>query len=155
MDALFLLLILIIIVAALLWFGYTVLDYAARRKGEKRGAKGNYRRVPKKNAPQVKSGGPGDSRNCPLCDARLGSGEQVKSTAFPGLPGQGRLMHIRGCAYCMDGSRERVCPVCGAVIGADQILVARMFEKPGRSHVHILGCSRCREALAGGAGKSR
>jgi hypothetical protein len=27
-----------------------------------------------------------------------------------------------------------------------------MFDKPGRSHVHVLGCSRCRGP---GGGKSR
>jgi hypothetical protein len=26
----------------------------------------------------------------------------------------------------------------------DEILVARLFDKPGRSHVHVLGCSQCR-----------
>jgi hypothetical protein len=154
MDALFQSLILTIIGVVLVWFGYTAFYYTTRKKGEKREANGDAPRAQEKAAPRVKSGGPGESRTCPLCDAALGPGERVKSTAFPALPGQGRLMYIWGCAYCMDGSRTRVCPVCKAVIGADQILVARMFEKPGRSHVHVLGCSRCREALASGAKKS-
>jgi hypothetical protein len=142
MDALFRLLILTIIGAVLACLGYVALGYAARRKEEKRGNGGGIARV--KDAPPVKSGGSGGSRACPLCAAALVHGEQVKSTAFPGFPGQGRIMHIRGCAYCLDGSRERACPVCGAAIGVDEVLVARMFNKPGRSHVHVLGCSRCR-----------
>jgi hypothetical protein len=55
-----------------------------------------------------------------------------------------RLMYIAGCYYCLEGDRPRVCPVCGAVLNPDENLIARLFDKPGRSHVHVLGCSRCR-----------
>jgi hypothetical protein len=54
-------------------------------------------------------------------------------------------MHIRGCVYCLNGERDRVCPVCGARLGANDILIARMFERPRRAHVHVLGCSKCRK----------
>jgi hypothetical protein len=38
-----------------------------------------------------------------------------------------------------------VCPVCGLVLRDEEILISRMFERPGRrAHVHVLGCSRCR-----------
>jgi hypothetical protein len=30
------------------------------------------------------------------------------------------------------------------VLNYDENLIARLFDKPGRSHVHVLGCSRCR-----------
>jgi hypothetical protein len=30
------------------------------------------------------------------------------------------------------------------VLNYDENLIARFFDKPGRSHVHVLGCSRCR-----------
>jgi hypothetical protein len=53
-------------------------------------------------------------------------------------------MHITGCVYCLDGSRPRICPVCGTELTPEEILFARFFEKPGRSHVHVLGCTRCR-----------
>jgi hypothetical protein len=34
--------------------------------------------------------------------------------------------------------------VCGAVLEDGEVLIARLFDKPGRSHVHVLGCSQCR-----------
>jgi hypothetical protein len=37
-----------------------------------------------------------------------------------------------------------VCPVCGNHLTNDEMLIARLFDKPGRSHVHVLGCSKCR-----------
>ena len=87
---------------------------------------------------------PGAPRTCPVCCARLEKGERVKSAAFPSLGGYDRLMHISGCFYCLEGDRRRVCPVCGAVLREEEYLVARLFEKPVRSHVHVLGCSRCK-----------
>ena len=54
-------------------------------------------------------------------------------------------MHIRGCPYCLSGERDRICPVCGARLSAGEILICRMFERSfGRPHVHVMGCSRCR-----------
>ena len=87
---------------------------------------------------------PGAPRTCPVCCARLNKGERVKSAAFPSLGGYDRLMHISGCVYCIQGDRRRVCPVCGAVLREEEFLVARLYEKPVRSHVHVLGCSRCK-----------
>ena len=87
---------------------------------------------------------PGDPRTCPVCSAKLENGERVKSAAFPSLGGYDRLMHISGCVYCLEGNRPRICPVCGVVLREGEILVARLFEKPVRSHVHVLGCSRCK-----------
>jgi hypothetical protein len=70
----------------------------------------------------------------------------VSSSAFPSLNGgRDRFMHIRGCVYCLRGDRQRVCPVCGLVLHDEEILISRLFERPGRrSHVHVLGCSKCR-----------
>ncbi|MDR2053482.1 MAG: hypothetical protein LBP80_08720 [Treponema sp.] len=149
MDMLFQLLIFSIIGVIFIWFGYTLFFRPGKGGGKKEERRGGHTR--RKDGSRIENGSPGDPRVCPVCSAKLGIDERVKSSAFPGLPGQGRMMHIWGCAYCLDGGRKRVCPVCGAVIGVDQILVARMFEKPGRSHVHVLGCSYCREALASGA----
>jgi hypothetical protein len=87
---------------------------------------------------------PGAPRTCPVCSARLERGERVKSKAFPSMGGADRMMHISGCMYCLEGDRRRVCPVCGAVLREEEFLVARLFEKPIRSHVHVLGCTRCK-----------
>jgi hypothetical protein len=151
MDTLFQLLIFSIIGVIFIWFGYTLFFHFSGGKREGYPGDDSYSHNRGKNGSRPENGKPGDPRVCPVCSAKLGIEERVKSSAFPGLPGQGRMMHIWGCVYCLDGSRKRVCPVCGAVIGVDQILVARMFERPGRSHVHVLGCSYCREALASGA----
>jgi hypothetical protein len=123
----------------LLWFGYTLffrlgggLVFSKKRKrpGKKR---------PKGEAV------PGSPQTCPVCSARLDDGELVKSSAFPSFNGKDRLMHLRGCVYCLEGSRPRICPVCGVRLKNDEILIARIFERPRRrSHVHVLGCSRCR-----------
>jgi hypothetical protein len=87
---------------------------------------------------------PGAPRTCPVCCARLENGERVKSSAFPSLGGYDRLMHISGCCYCLEGDRRRVCPVCGAVRQEKEFLIEKKKEKPVRSHVHVLGCSRCK-----------
>ncbi|MDR0389359.1 MAG: hypothetical protein LBH73_04770 [Spirochaetaceae bacterium] len=121
----------------LLWFAYTLFFRNAfiRRATRRR------RRKPGKTA----TGIPGAPRTCPVCSAILAKGERVKSTAYPSMGGKDRLMHISGCAYCLEGDRVRTCPVCGATLKPDDILVARMYDKPGRSHVHVIGCSQCKK----------
>ncbi|MDR2500734.1 MAG: hypothetical protein LBD37_06615 [Treponema sp.] len=138
-----------VIGVALIWFGYTLFFRQAggRPTGDSEGAerdkpaKETRRAKPDREIPPAH---PGSSRFCPVCSAALPKGEQVKSSVFPKLPGQDRLMHVFGCGYCMGGARRRFCPVCSAVLADDEFLVARMFEKPGRAHVHVLGCSQCR-----------
>jgi hypothetical protein len=125
----------------LLWFGYSLIirQWAGIRLGS-----GSKRRPRSRKA----AGTPGDPQVCPVCSSRLNKGELVKSHAFPSLTGgKDRFMHIRGCVYCLEGNRRRSCPVCGAFLQDNEILVARMFERTRyRSHVHVLGCSRCRKA---------
>jgi predicted nucleic acid-binding Zn ribbon protein len=122
----------------LLWFGFTL--FFATPGGlsipvfKKRG-----RGLRPKNV-----GVPGMPRTCPVCSAKLENGERVKSAAFPSMGGADRFMHISGCLYCLEGGRSRVCPVCGIALREDEFLIARLFEKPGRSHVHVLGCTRCK-----------
>jgi hypothetical protein len=148
MNDLFQLLIFSTIGVILIWFGYRLYGVATgRTRGSRAGSAGSGRGQTGV-LPQVQTGNPGDPRVCPVCAAKLKVEEKVKSAAYPGLPGQGRLMHIWGCVFCLDGSRKRTCPVCGADLTVDEILVARVFEKPGRSHVHVLGCSHCRETRA-------
>ncbi|MDR1566463.1 MAG: hypothetical protein LBS48_04165 [Treponema sp.] len=129
----------VIIATALLWFGYTLFFGAG--SGARTGA---YRK--RRGRRPGGESFPGAPQTCPVCSAKLNEGELVKSSAFPSLNGgKDRFMHIRGCVYCLHGDRARVCPVCGRVLKDDEILVARMFERPRRrSHVHVLGCSHCR-----------
>ena len=140
MKQVFEVIIFVIIGAILLWFGYTLffrLNFSSRKESS------NNRNKPLKPKGE---GIPGDPQICPVCSAKLGGGELVSSTAFPSLNGgNDRFMHIKGCIYCLGGERERVCPVCGTVLNLDEILISRLFERRSRrSHVHVIGCSRCR-----------
>jgi len=118
----------------LLWFGFNLfmgqwskMSYARKDRSQAKGSAGD---------PQV----------CPICSSKLIRGDLVKTLAFPSLTGgKDRLMHIRGCAYCIDGAIMRKCPVCGTSISITDILVARIFERPRRrAHVHIIGCNICK-----------
>ena len=124
---------------SLLWFGYTLL--IGQWAGIRRKLKYRPRRREGRGAAS-----PGDPQVCPICSSPLGNGDLVRTLAYPSITGgKDRLMHIRGCFNCIEGNLERNCPVCGAPLGDDEILVARMFERPRRRpHVHVLGCSRCR-----------
>ena len=137
----FQILILVIIGVAMLWFGYTLL------MGQLAGIHLNWKYRPRKRYTDRKSGGtPGDPQVCPICSSRLYKGELVKTLAFPSITGgKDRLVHIRGCMYCLNGDTQRYCPVCGKSLDIEEILVARMFERSlRRTHVHVLGCSQCR-----------
>ena len=86
---------------------------------------------------------------CPLCGAMLRKGETVHSVVFSGgtlANGEDCLAHLFGCPYCYPANHEhpRKCPVCTKTVTADGFVIARMFEKPGRKHVHVLGCTECR-----------
>jgi predicted nucleic acid-binding Zn ribbon protein len=118
----------------LLWFGYTLFFSVPARGASRRKTR---------RGPQSESV-PGAPRTCPVCSALLKKGERVKSTAITSLGGYDRLMHISGCVYCLEGIRARICPVCGSQLNDDEYLIARLFEKPKRSHVHIQGCTRCK-----------
>ncbi|MDR2701035.1 MAG: hypothetical protein LBB72_01225 [Spirochaetaceae bacterium] len=121
----------------LLWFGFT-LFFALPGGGSLSAFRTKSRFRPKGE------GVPGAPRTCPVCSAKLENGERVKSIAFPSMGGAERFMHISGCIYCLEGERRRACPVCNAALRSEEFLVARLYEKPGRSHVHVLGCSRCK-----------
>ncbi|MCL2831724.1 MAG: hypothetical protein FWD78_01005 [Treponema sp.] len=138
--------------AVLLWFGYNLFF----GNGVHITPGSHYYSHPKKHrknrfgwkySPQT--GMPGDPRTCPVCSAKLDEGLLVKSLAYPSLNGgKDRMMHIKGCVYCLRGNRDRICPVCGHVLLENEVLICRMFERPftfsRRPHVHVLGCSRCR-----------
>ena len=139
MKQFFEVLIFIITGTALLWFGYT-LFFSIGIPG--------WISLPRRQRKPRKTGMPGEPHICPVCSAKLKEGELVNSAAFPSLNGgKDRFMHIRGCLYCLRGNRDRVCPVCGVVLKENEILISRLFERPGRkSHVHVLGCTKCRRA---------
>jgi len=99
---------------------------------------------------------------CPLCGTMLRKGETVHSVVFSGpayaqnpkkagvTPSRNRpedhLAHLFGCPYCYPANDDhpRQCPVCTKVLPRDGYVIDRMFEKPGRKHVHVLGCTECR-----------
>jgi hypothetical protein len=90
-------------------------------------------------------GAAGAARSCPLCGATLAPGERIHSDITPGKGD--RIMRIFGCPHCYPsspGQRERLCPVCGGQIEPKGYAIARYFERPGRKHVHVLGCTGCR-----------
>jgi len=94
-------------------------------------------------------GQPGDPQVCPVCSMLMFKGDLVKTIAFPSSEGSSdRLMYIKGCFSCTDKGKKipRKCPVCGAKMGVDDFLVARMFERKfEKNHVHVLGCNQCRK----------
>ena len=147
-------LILVIAGVALLWFGFNILIGHLTRVREL-----NWRYKPEKMLKQHykhshshthgnQRGAPGEPQVCPICSTKLYKGQLVKTNAFPSITGgKDRLMHIKGCSYCINGDLERRCPVCKKVISTNDILIARIFERPNRrSHVHIVGCSKCKMA---------
>lgn len=83
------------------------------------------------------------STTCPLCGSGLRRGERVKSVLFPGKPDS--IMEIHGCRYCYPPNKKvkRICPVCKKELGRESVVIARVFERPGRKHVHVLGCTEC------------
>ena len=94
---------------------------------------------------------------CPLCRTMLSRGERVHTVVFSRQPvaadGSTRppkikesMVHMFGCPYCRppEGTQSRTCPVCKREIRSDGYAIARMFERSGRKHVHVLGCTECR-----------
>jgi len=98
-------------------------------------------------------GSAGRPKTCPVCGSLLAKGERVKSVVFAGGVRSGaiteKMSNIFGCPHCYPANAKnpRICPVCGKVLPGDGYLVARMFENPAkpRKHVHVLGCTVCRE----------
>jgi uncharacterized protein with PIN domain len=90
-------------------------------------------------------------RNCPLCGTALVKGETVHSHLFPGKPDG--MMNIYGCPYCYKehprakerAGLKRICPYCKKTLSKDGWVVARVFEKPEKTHIHVLGCTECRK----------
>ncbi|MDR0732024.1 MAG: hypothetical protein LBF63_10180 [Treponema sp.] len=132
----------LIIACALFWFGYT-LFFRIPRPGPRMG---RSRLKDSAEAGGDIEGSPGAPQTCPVCTAKLPPGRLVKSAVYPSQNGRDRIMHIMGCPYCLEGEdrRRRLCPVCHKPISDTEYLYARVFERPGKSHVHVLGCVNCR-----------
>jgi hypothetical protein len=126
-----------IIGAILLWFGFNVLI------GQWSNIRSKYGKLRQALKGPVSDT---DPQACPICSSRLNKGDLVRTLAFPSITGgKDRLMHIRGCIYCVNGGLKRECPVCGSPLSITDVLVARIFERPHRKpHVHITGCNKCR-----------
>jgi len=126
-----------IIGAALLWFGFNLF---VGQWTKIRLKYGKFQQLAQE------SGSVGDPQVCPICSSRLNKGDLVKTSAFPSITGgKDRLMHVRGCIYCIHGGLKRECPICGSSLSISDVLVARIFERPHRKpHVHITGCNKCR-----------
>ena len=128
---------------ALIWFGFTLFigQWEKIRTLNGGNRQDKYRKMLKDRI------APDDPQACPVCSVKLYKGELVKTHAFPSITGgKDRLMHVLGCAYCIDGDLERKCPVCGTIIQPGEFLIARIFERTHtRNHVHVLGCMHCRQ----------
>jgi len=81
---------------------------------------------------------------CPLCGSRLLEGERIHSVAFD--LGKEKLMHVYGCPFCepVSSGVKRRCPVCRKDIPPGGFAVGRMWEKAGKTHLHIVGCTECK-----------
>lgn len=87
---------------------------------------------------------------CPICQWPLQKNERVHSTIYRSKGDS--IMHIYGCPYCyIDHPKSRykpnnirTCPACHKELKPREFAIARLFEKPGKNHVHVLGCYRCR-----------
>ncbi|MFW6215573.1 MAG: hypothetical protein ACOC45_06460 [Alkalispirochaetaceae bacterium] len=103
---------------------------------------------------------------CPICSTMLGPGERVKTTVFSGdgksayNPDRGSfssrriedaMVHMYGCPYCYPANRNhpRICPVCRNELPETGYVIARMFMRKDRKHVHVLGCTECRSNSVG------
>jgi len=94
--------------------------------------------------PVVHATGGRGYRTCPLCGEQLAPGESVKSALYPAEKGASdRMMEIYGCPHCYPAGKTRYCPVCKKELAAESMLIARCFQKPGKTHVHVLGCPNC------------
>ena len=96
--------------------------------------------------------------DCPLCGTSLPRGWRVHSVLYRGR--EAHRMEIWGCPWCWSnhpraaeaariaapGGKDalRSCPSCGTPLAAESFVTARVTERPGRTHVHVLGCPRCR-----------
>ena len=96
---------------------------------------------------------PSSRQPCPLCGSALGLGERVHSIVFASSTPD-KIMEISGCPHCRPPAKlSRYCPVCKKELRPQDVVTARVFERKNeigakKTHVHVLGCPRCRESGA-------
>ena len=75
-------------------------------------------------------------------------GERVHTVVYPGKADT--IAEVFGCPYCHGeaANAPRRCPVCKQLIPEKGYVIGRMFRKPERSHLHIVGCTECRKRPA-------
>jgi hypothetical protein len=82
------------------------------------------------------------AKTCLLCGHVLVRGEKMKSEEYKAEDHS--IIHMRGCPHCVNGQRERTCPVCKKVMPQSAYLVGRMWKtKRGTMHLRIKGCTGC------------
>jgi len=107
--------------------------------------KGSYKEIEQVATEQLPIGKP-----CPICQWPLQKNERVHSIIYRSKGDT--IMHIYGCPYCYKEhpktkykeKSQRICPSCKKELQSKEFVIARLFEKPGKNHVHVLGCYRCR-----------
>ena len=98
--------------------------------------------------------------DCPLCGTSLPKGWTVHSVLYKGR--ESDRMEIWGCAWCWPShprapearstpapggaGARRSCPSCGGPLAPEAFVTARVTRRPGKTHVHVLGCDRCRRS---------
>ena len=108
----------------------------------------NIEEAPMEALPEQATGQP-----CPLCGSALARGERVHSTVFASSTPD-KIMEISGCPHCRPPAKlSRYCPVCKKELRPQDVVTARVFERKNeigakKTHVHVLGCPRCRESGA-------
>ncbi|NNM54464.1 MAG: hypothetical protein HKM05_07060 [Spirochaetales bacterium] len=92
----------------------------------------------------------GPYRSCPLCGELLQPGQKVRSSVFATATAD-KIMEIYGCPFCDEAKtanppQKRHCPVCHQILRPGEVVTARVFERQDgrKTHVHVLGCPRCR-----------
>ncbi|MBI9107734.1 MAG: hypothetical protein JEZ04_13385 [Spirochaetales bacterium] len=125
-----------IIALLLLYYLFSSREHSDEENKQRKGKTGQDRTIEKNTDRSV-------GKPCPLCGELLMRGERVHSVIYPGK--SDKLMEIFGCPYCEKPSapNKRKCPVCGNQMEDGNVLIARVFDKPGKTHVHVLGCSTC------------
>ena len=75
---------------------------------------------------------------------QLEVGQKIHSVAFNAA--NESIMHLYGCPHCYPErtALKRICPVCKKELSVQGFLVGRMWDRKGKKHLHISGCTECK-----------
>jgi len=79
---------------------------------------------------------------CPICAQGLRKGERIRSNVMEIGDVEVQTI-IKGCPYCLTGSRKRACPVCKKKLAKDETIIAISDPKIDRNKLSIRGCKKC------------